>query len=132
MGVTGSWKPLDESLKSGDPIAKVQARDLLRVFRVLNRIQVIGGELIKSPDGMNWVLRIGDDSLGEVAQRNVYLAGVKYGPFDDPEKQFIRVQVDVNTVTEDSGPMPEPFPPGEEWYDKRTTPPGDIHVTRFG
>lgn len=131
MSTTGKWIPLHTDLREGSPVAAIRGGELNKVFRVLNTIQIQGGTLVKTPSGDGWVLIIGVDALGAAFPWVVYLGGVKFGPFEDVTKNFIRVQADQNTVTEHEGPMPIPMPPGEEWYDKRTTARGDIHCRGF-
>lgn len=132
MSTSGKWPPLHDDTKPGDPVAKIRGDEYAKICRVLNTLQVIGGTLVKTADGRGWQLIIGVDELGAAYEWVVYLGGVKFGPLVDESKNFIRVRVDQNTVEEHAGPAPNPMPPGEEWYDKRTTPRGDIHVTRFG
>jgi hypothetical protein len=127
----GKWPPLKDDLHKGDPVGKLDARDIGRVMRFINTLQVIGGTLVMNPDGRDCKLVIGQDAMAG-ADIIVYLGGVKFGPFADKDKPYIRVRVDQNTVEEHAGPIPNPFPPGEEWYDKRRQSGSDIHVTRFG
>lgn len=132
MSITGTWNPLHDDTKPGDPVCKIRGDEYAKICRILNTIEVQGGTLVKRLDGRGWKLIIGVDELGAAFEWVVYLGGVKHGPFGNESLNFIRVRVDQNTVEEHAGPQPNPMPPGEEWYDKRTTPRGDIHITRFG
>jgi len=60
-----------------------------------------------------------------------YVSGVKTtGLNSDGAKPYVKVDIGTNTVTEDAGPPPDPFPAHQEWYEKAYTF-GDIHITRF-
>ena len=62
---------------------------------------------------------------GTACTGTVYLGGTKYTV--GTSLPWIRVRRDALTVENHAGPPPEPFPPGEEWYEVANTP-GDIHV----
>lgn len=59
----------------------------------------------------------------------VYLNGDKYtGLNSDPSKPWVKVLIDGSAApSQELGPPSDPFPPGEEWYEKSGTY-GDIHV----
>ncbi len=79
-------------------------------------------------------LQVGADggmTIGTRITGNVYLSGLKFtGKNSDATKPWIKVDVANSTVTEQTGPPSNPFPPGEEWYEKNKHV-GDIHVTRL-
>ncbi len=71
------------------------------------------------------------DSEGGVFSGVVYLSGLRFTGLDsDSTKPWVKVDVANSAVTEQDGPPSNPFPPGEEWYEKGKTV-GDIHVTRL-
>lgn len=92
------------------------------VSRRVNRVVVYGGQGKWTDDGLQLF-------VVTCFSGRVYLAGVRYDGLGT--KAWVRVRVDVNTVEDHDGPAPNPFPPGEEWYEVAKTS-GDIHVTRFG
>lgn len=59
----------------------------------------------------------------------VYLNGSKHtGLNSDPSKPWVKVLIDGSAApSQELGPPSDPFPPGEEWYEKSGTY-GDIHV----
>ncbi len=92
------------------------------VARRLSRVVVYGGQGEWTPDGLKLYIWRGFTGI-------VYLAGVKFTGLGT--KEWVRARIDVGIVEDHDGPPPDPFPPGEEWYEVASTV-GDIHITRFG
>lgn len=117
-------KARPEPFKPGDRLSASwvqKVENFISSFRVLS-----GGQFVF--DGRNAVLQCFSGGFSGV----VYLGGKKFeGLKEYPEKPYIKIDLIGNTVTEEQGPPSDPFPPGEEWYEKSKTP-GDIHIPRFG
>ena len=58
MSTTGIWPPLHDDTKQGDPVAKIRGDEYARICRVLNTIQIVGGTLVKTASGKDWMLII--------------------------------------------------------------------------
>jgi hypothetical protein len=78
----------------------------------------------------NGRLVISAGAAASVFTGTVYLRGRKFTGLTDGTKPWVVVDIGAMTVTQSATPPPDPFPPGQEWYEKSKTA-GDIHVTGF-
>jgi len=123
--------PLKNDFKKGDWPFMIPAEWLNIVANVLNSLRVVGGTLAREPTGRGWTL----NCFGGTGafSGNVYVNGVKYTLNLDDILPFVKVSLNPTggaNVVFSEGPMPAPFPDGEEWYEMAHTF-GDIHIPMF-
>jgi len=84
------------------------------------------GNYYSGPGGQSYIA-----SRRGLTNFRVFLAGEWFDGLNDKSKNLIKVNRDDLEVTEESGTMPDPFPPGIEFYEKNRSP-LDIHVPWVG
>lgn len=109
---------------------KVVADFMSLIGRLFNGIRGENGVEVRN-EGLEIII---SGSGGGAARFSgvAYVAGTRIENLNsDSASPWVRVNLYDGTAVQHSGPPPNPFPPGEEWYAKASTA-GDIHVLRAG
>lgn len=115
----------------GEPLRAAWGRQVVDMLRSLIPSSGPGIRVSRGPGGTCIASRAGHGGASGGAFSGIaYVAGIKTEDLnEDADKPWVKCVLGDGTASEQYGPPPDPFPDGEEWYEKANTY-GDIHVVR--
>lgn len=110
---------------------RVVAAQFNRFGRLFNRMRGENGVEIRA-EGDEIIISGAGAGGGKAFSGVAYIAGHRVsGLRSDITKLWVKCNLYDCTASEETGPAPNPFPAGEEWYEKAQVS-GDIHIPRAG
>ena len=101
------------------------------VSKILNNVRVWGGRAVVTESGIDIYIDESGTASGTFSG-TAYVSGVRTtGLKATTAKPFVVCNLSTGAAAESYGPMPNPMPVNEEWFEKSKTY-GDIHVARAG